>query len=71
MRDDKQLVLLEYGGSKIGLPEEGFAASGLILDVSQDAGKQLYSGDMLIRTPSQQELASTLKCLMVKKGAYV
>lgn len=69
--DDKQPVPLDLDGDKIGLPEEGLAASVPLLDILPAAMGTTYAGKIIIKTSSDEKLATTKRCVMVKEGSYV
>lgn len=59
MRDDKKTVRLKGSGSSIGFPQVGLAANMAIPYVLLVVETQMYSGDALMSTPSEEELADT------------
>ena len=63
-------LLLDPKGDLISLPKRGLAASVDMLGELSPEDRELYSGDSILRQPNPEELASTPKCLMVKKGEY-
>lgn len=71
VRDDKEAVLSDPSSRKTALSKGRLAKGVTILDTLQEAAEQLHSGKATIWEPCEIELASTFKCLVVKKGAYV
>lgn len=66
VRNDKQALLLDQCHNKIIFPDEGLDASVPMLDALPIEARRRYSGDEVLRTPTDQELTSTSKCLMVE-----
>lgn len=70
VKDDKRYRLFDPGSNKISLPDALLAATAPMLDALAFEARCGYSGNEVLRTPTEEEVDCTLKCLMVKKGSH-
>lgn len=67
VRHDKYPLLLYPCGNELGLQDEGYEGSVPMLDILHVEQRRRYLGDEVLHTDTDEELAKTSECLMVKR----